>query len=487
MTSRNFYWIIVFALLLTFGCEKKKADKTEEKEITVNGTNTDTDTTSEKKLELDLTPGKIQTVKASKDSLVKYSLYIPKSYSESKKYPIVYMFDPQGDGKLPVEKYQQLADRFEMILAGSYNSENGLAWDKIQPKIMVMMEDCKSKLSIDKNRIYTSGFSGGSRVASGMAISGDEVKGVIGCGGGFPGKSNNIGYPFDYYGIVGEEDFNLGEVRQLDMSMNNSGMTHFICEIKGGHQWPEAQDMQTAFLWLKMNAMRKNVIPKNQSLVDSLVNAGMSEINQKKKKNESYEALVACKKWISILKDLTSVDAFKTEGNTLFQSEPVKVKLAKITIVEEKEVELTRKFWSAFEKEDIQWWKSNYSNLLTMTQNNTLPQEERSMYKRLKGFLGLAAFSFSNSAIQQTDYEKAPKFLQIYELIEPKNSEHAYLHAKVYAAKGNWKLAYASLNKAVRLGFTDTNRVEEDKIFNDAPNQQEYKLLLSQIKLKAKS
>jgi len=484
MASKNFYWILVFALLLTFGCDKKKADK-EGKEIIASEANSDT--VIKKKPGLQLAPGKIQTVKASKDSLVKYSLYIPKTYSESKKYPVVYLFDPQGDGKLPVEKYQQLADRFEMILAGSYNSENGLAWDKIQPQIMVMMEDCKSKLSIDKNRIYTSGFSGGSRVASGMAISGDEIKGVIGCGGGFPGKSKNIGYPFDYYGIVGEEDFNLGEMRQLDMSMNNSGMTHYISEVKGGHQWPDSQEMQTAFLWLKMNAMRKNAFPKNQSLIDSLANAGLSEINQKKKKNENYEALVACKKWISILKDLTSVDSFKSEGNALFQSESVKARLAKVTIIEEKEMELTRKFWSAFEKEDIQWWKSNYSNLLTLSQNNTLPQEERNMYKRLKGFLGLAAFSFSNSAIQQTDYEKALKLLKIYELVEPENSEHAYLHAKVYAAKGNWKLAQSSLKKAVSLGFADTLRVEEDKIFKNAPDQHQHRLILSQIKLKAKS
>lgn len=481
MVSKNFYWILVFALLLTFGCDKKKADK-ENKEITESETNPVP--VPKKKLELQLTPGKIQIVKASKDSLIKYSLYTPKSYSESKAYPVVYLFDPQGNGGLPVEKYQQLADKFDMILAGSYNSENGLTWDKIQPQIMVMMEDCNSKLSIDKNRVYVSGFSGGSRVASGMAISDDEIKGVIGCGGGFPGKSNNIGYPFDYYGIAGEEDFNLGEMRQLDMSMNNSGMTHYICEVKGRHQWPDAQEMHTAFLWLKMNAMKKNVVPKNQSLIDSLAKAGMSEINQKKKKNENYEALLACKKWISILKDLTSVDGFKSEGNSLFQSESVKARLAKITIIEEKEMELTRKFWSAFEKEDIQWWKSNYSNLLTLSQNNTLPQEERSMYKRLKGFLGLAAFSFSNSAIQQTDYEKALKLLQIYELVEPKNSEHAYLHAKVYAAKGNWKLAQASLKKAVSLGFTDTLRVEKDQIFKNDPDQREYKLLLSQVRKK---
>ncbi|GAL86185.1 hypothetical protein MYP_3414 [Sporocytophaga myxococcoides] len=480
MVSKNFHWIFVLALLFIFGCEKKKPN-IEDKDILLDRANNDT--TGENKLELSrLIPGKIQTVKTSKDSLLSYSLYIPKNYSESKVYPIVYFFDPQGNGNLPVEKYHQLADQFETILAGSYNSKNGISWDKIQPQIMTMMEDCKFKLSIDKNRIYTSGFSGGARVASGMAISGDEIKGVIGCGGGFPGKSNNIGYPFDYYGIVGEEDFNLGEMRQLDMSMNNSGMTHYMSEVKGGHHWPEAGDMLYAFLWLKMNAMRKNVIPKNQLLIDSLADAGISEINRKKKKNEHYEALLACKKWISFLKDLKSVEAFKSEGNSLFQSESVKATLAEITIIEEKEMELTRKFWLAFEKEGMQWWKANYSKIITMVQNNSLPKEERIMYKRIKGFLGLAAFSFSNSAIQQTDYPKALKFLQIYELVEPENSEHAYLQAKVYAAKGNWKLAHSSLKKAISLGFTDALRVEVDKIFKDAPDQQEYKLLLSRIK-----
>jgi len=491
MTSKKISQVVFILLLITFGCDDKKAERKEEvkvkeevHEVVQSETAEDTIRSAPIKPEVTFTPGSIQTVKALGDSQVVYSLYLPKTYNTLKKYPVVYLFDPKGNGQLPVEKYQSLAERYELVLVGSYNSKNGLAWDKIQPQIQKMMNDCKARLAIDKKRMYTSGFSGGARVASGMAISGDEIRGVIACGGGFPGKSTNIGYPFDFYGIVGEEDFNLNELRQLDWSMNNSGMTHYIKEVKGGHDWPALKEMEAAYLWHLMSAMKKNLIPKNTSLIDSLAKAGMNEVLQKKKKNEPYEALLACKKWISVLKELTSVDSFKSEGNALYNTESVKARLSEITIIQEKEGELTRKYWAAFEKEDLDWWKNTYATIQASAKKSTLSPEERNMHKRIQGFLGLAAFTVANAAIQQSDFDKALKLLKIYELIEPKNSEHAYLHAKVYAATGNWNLAHTSLKRAIQLGFTDTIRVEEEKLFFNAPDKKEYKELLAKIKHK---
>ena len=52
-------------------------------------------------------------------------LYLPPGYSESKRWPIVYAFDPGARGNVPVERYQAAAAKYGYIVAGSNNSRNG--------------------------------------------------------------------------------------------------------------------------------------------------------------------------------------------------------------------------------------------------------------------------------------------------------------------------------------------------------------------------
>src|ERR1035437_10348994 len=101
-------------------------------------------------------------IKCSKDSGINYSLYLPENYSSDKKFPIIYFFDSHGSGSFPLEKYNNLAEKYGYILAGSNNSKNGMSWEENNPQIQIFMSDVKDRLNIDGRRIYTCGFYGGS-------------------------------------------------------------------------------------------------------------------------------------------------------------------------------------------------------------------------------------------------------------------------------------------------------------------------------------
>src|SRR5690242_11996182 len=58
-----------------------------------------------------------------------YCLYLPSGYSSSKTFPVIFIFDAHGDGKLPIEKYHALAEEYGFILIGSNNSRNGIQYD----------------------------------------------------------------------------------------------------------------------------------------------------------------------------------------------------------------------------------------------------------------------------------------------------------------------------------------------------------------------
>ena len=97
-----------------------------------------------------------------------YALYLPTAYAPAKVWPIVYFFDPGGRGRRPVELYKDVAEKYGFVIAGSNNSRN---FSPDQSKsVNAIWLDTHLRLALDEHRIYTSGFSGGARVAGAMAL-----------------------------------------------------------------------------------------------------------------------------------------------------------------------------------------------------------------------------------------------------------------------------------------------------------------------------
>lgn len=189
-------------------------------------------------------------VKTRTDSTINYALYLPSNYSTSKNWPIILIFDAQSRGKLPLELYKDLAEKYGYILIGSNNSKNGIDWNVNKEQIKTLINDVFRRFAIDQQRVYTMGFSGGARVACLVAIDLAKIQGVIGCAAGFPQLDKPIETPFCYIGFSGDEDFNRVEMIRLDESLNSSVMPFYIRFYKGKHDWPPLVIMNEGFLWL---------------------------------------------------------------------------------------------------------------------------------------------------------------------------------------------------------------------------------------------
>ncbi|HSN50405.1 MAG TPA: hypothetical protein VLR52_04170, partial [Bacteroidales bacterium] len=115
-----------------------------------------------------MTPEKgkvVDRVECVSDSGFTYSVYLPTSYSGKIRFPVILSFDPHGSGNLPVTLYKDLAEKYGYILTGSDNSRNGQDGNLTMSAIRSLINEVKTRFSVDTNRIYTLGFSGGARVA----------------------------------------------------------------------------------------------------------------------------------------------------------------------------------------------------------------------------------------------------------------------------------------------------------------------------------
>src|SRR5262249_497702 len=155
-----------------------------------------------------------------------YAVYLPAQYTASKKWPIVYAFDPAARGKVPVELMKSAAERYAYIVVGTNNSRNG-SWKVEAEAAQAMLQDTHSQLSIDVRPVYLAGFSGGARVASQIAMLCKCAAGVILNGAGFPsGASPSRDAIFAVFSAVGNFDFNYPEVARLDQKLEDSGFAH---------------------------------------------------------------------------------------------------------------------------------------------------------------------------------------------------------------------------------------------------------------------
>jgi len=128
----------------------------------------------------------VKKLECLNDSSQSYALYLPSNYTPDRKWPILYALDPGARGKTPVERFKEAAEKYGWILAGSNNSRNG-PWRRAADAWSAMTKDTQQRFSIDDDRVYATGFSGGARVALQIAqLCQDCLAGVIASGAGFP-------------------------------------------------------------------------------------------------------------------------------------------------------------------------------------------------------------------------------------------------------------------------------------------------------------
>jgi dienelactone hydrolase len=197
-----------------------------------------------------------------------YALYLPSDYSPDRTWPVLYALDPGARGRLPLEHFRDAAEKYHYLIVGSNNARNG-PWEPIINAVVAVWNDTQARLSIDRKRIYATGFSGGSRAAALFSkMIRSPVAGIIGCGAGLPPgiKPEDI-QPAFYFGLVGREDFNHLEMMNLNTQFEEAGTPHRVLVFEGSHDWPSPEVCTRALAWMEFAAMTRGLRPPDQEMI----------------------------------------------------------------------------------------------------------------------------------------------------------------------------------------------------------------------------
>ncbi len=422
----------------------------------------------------------IDTIHCADDPSQMYAIYLPSNYSTAKKWPVIFFFDPHGVGNLPLNLYKTLAEKYGFIIAGTYNSRNGMQMEASAKAAQAFMQDVSQRLSIDNSRLYTFGFSGGARVACSIALNGG-IAGVVACGGGFPQNQPQINQPFSLISFVGERDFNYIELKELDKQLDNSPLTHQLIVFHGKHQWPPLANIEQAFQWLDLCAMRDKTMPVNDSIVKSVQEQLIKEAGKNGYEDKRIHEYFAYKKMLNFLRGLTNLDSYIAKVDEMGKSDKLAKYLKDEQDNELDEARTQQQYLQDLSDKNGEWWQNKIKDMHgIISADSTTPASLQC--QRLLSFLSLAVYMGASHSFSSTDDAATARFLDLYALVDPTNPEHSYLFAGLYARDNNPDKALSSLHEAVRLGFSDIRRLQADSNFNSLKEKPEFKELVKKLK-----
>ncbi len=190
-----------------------------------------------------------------------YQVVVPENYDPTKKCGLFVFVKPTNGGGCPRAFIKSLADHNILFVGANQSGNKEKVTQRRVPLAIAAVFNMKLRYNIDDSRVYISGFSGGARVASHVAIAyPDMFSGALYCCGCNPQAmpadeklANLIKNKNRYVFQTCENDFNNQNTRDMLQSYKNMGVinTYFFEVPKLKHVGPTAEYAEKAIKYLE--------------------------------------------------------------------------------------------------------------------------------------------------------------------------------------------------------------------------------------------
>jgi hypothetical protein len=453
---RYFTFLLICAFLISCGNENPGASSSDSANTVIK--------------EPDTEIGIASTISCKTDASNTYTVYLPTSYSKEKKRPVLIFFDAHANGSLPINKYRDLAEKWNCILIGSNSSKNGISPDLSLRIGDELMTDARNRFSIDETNILLCGFSGGARVAAAMALNRNDIKGVI-------GNSASPQAPLTqqiFIGLAGLGDMNYLEMRKFENSMAPNKQ-HALLVFEGKHEWAPSSAMENALLMCLLYDYKLNGVSKDSLMTKVLEENAISQADSLKDNG----CMLSRDHLKTIHLFLESGGKLEQKYKSIENSACVKSDELAWKQAEKDESELQTYLGEALLSRDTSWWMGNV-DVYFHPQKTT--GANRFMRERLQGYMSLMCYTYSNQAFRMGNLHAAEKMTHVYGIIDPENSEWRYLRASLFMKLGIKEQVIPNLQNAIELGFNDKTRLQTDPIFEPIRNDAAFTELFGKMK-----
>jgi dienelactone hydrolase len=424
-----------------------------------------------------------------------YALYLPSNYTPSKRWPILYAFDPAARGRIPVTLYKYAAEKYGYIVAGSNNSQN-FTNEPPERSIFAMWQDTHQRFSLDEHRTYTTGFSGGARTATMVALRCPvcAVAGVIAHGAGYPNSDKpSQKDTFLYFAAVGNQDFNWGEIVELRRAREELGLPYRVEVFDGEHQWAPAEIVEEAIEWMQLKAMQTGSLPRDDRFIGQFFNEMEARAKEAENRRDAIGQLSAYRSLVSDFSGLREMGEYGEKLAALKRSARLKEAFKKEQDEIREQESLSQTISGQLShlgdigvRDQSGLRESVREGMKQLKEDAAHSKNTEKRLARLRAFHALWAqgIEAGQAELLAKQSARAENYFQLMADVAPDAWWPLLLLAETRTAMGNHKQAIKDLREGIRRGLKNAEVIEKDESLQPLRSEPEFQKMLSELTAK---
>jgi len=434
----------------------------------------------------------IDAVPCVADRAQTYALYVPSTYTATKMWPIIYVFDPEGRGKVSVDLYKEILEKYGFIVAASNNSRNFQS-EATSDAVRALWDDTHVRFNLDPHRVYTMGFSGGARVAAAVAVRCEPcaIAGVIAHGAGYPFSPSTKEH-FAYFAFIGNRDFNWPEIMELRRMKEDSSSAYRLKAFAGGHQWAPPSIFNEAIDWLQVKAMQLGTIPRDSSFIDRVFAHTEREASDARDSHDAITEFDAYRSLVSDFNGLRDISVFQSKLDALKNSPEFRQAMKKQQSAIDQQQALTQGISSDISRiadtdSDARLSLRNEitdgMNSLKRRADHAKNEDERLIFKRAFSELWAQGIEAGQAELEHSKhFANAELYFQLMAAVTPDEPWPYLLLAETAVGRGDKKQANKELREAVKRGLKNPDVLDEDVNLESLRGDAEFQQLVGELK-----
>nr|WP_297786151.1 alpha/beta hydrolase [uncultured Allomuricauda sp.] len=408
-----------------------------------------------------------------------YSIYIPKSFSMDREWPLLMVFDTEGEEEKALSMFVLAAEKEGYVLAAP-KLVDSISLSKNMLLTSRVIQEVAGMLPIKSNRIYAAGSKAGGQFASLVPVLIREVKGAMSIGSSLANREIiNMKEPFHFVGIVSKENFNYPFLLTDTKLLDKYKFPNQLLLFDGDGEWPGVSYIQKGMQLFTLDAMGRKWISVDSSYVDSSYQKDLGKVNKLKNIGDLLWAEQYMTEMMSIYGAFKNMDSLRSVQKDLRRDRDFKVmkRAENAAFLKESMLKEDYQYYMADDLythnfNNLGWWNYQIGEINKFISGSK--PFEKQMGHRLLGFVNaLAEDNIEIISSEEVVDEDALAFLYMLKtILEPDNFDFYFKIISLSAKNDDFGTSIFYLEELLKKGFKDKEKLyslENTALFRITP------------------
>ena len=392
-----------------------------------------------------------------------YSIYLPRDYNSEKKWPLIFIFDPEGRGATTANLFRMAAESQQYIVASSNMDLKAKPVDSIVNTATSMINGVLQSFPVDTEQVYMAGMGEGAQIGSALTLLYKDLAGVLAVGNSFVNPQyldrNN---PYMFIGVAGNKDYMVYEMENYLRFFDDLDFPTDVYYFDGKEdEWPEARVISNAITGFTLEAIKEGKRPRDEEFIRNLFEAELEYAETLRRTRNYYEAYEKLDRMEDKYEYFGFEDRIEERKKALKRTSGYKSQKSDFrrAISTEKEQQeeyeyLLRSDIVTNNFENIGWWAYQIDELEKIKEGSN--EARANMAYRLLGYLDFVTKKEYDNIMKANVPIDTKIFISVLRTAINKEDPEAYLNIiSLAAADGDQETALLYLEDLLKMGYDD--------------------------------